>query len=259
MAMAMAMASESVHAGASEASPVSSRQRDGDGLHQYYIAVDRQQFKMETLVDLLEVLGRRPGLPLVICCSTRDSLDAVYATVSACQQFSLNFLHSDIGEKARATTCDEFRHAIAEWNEILEDGRMPAHEGQSRKPSHLLVITDACLPSQAVGEQCLSARVLINYDLPSKKEVYLRRIAAILSSPVTVGSSPQMLGRVSGAGLTGHSSPAFSTVTSGGGNHGSGGILINIIVGGEVGILKNIEEGCGIVIDEMPIHISELL
>lgn len=46
----------------------------------------------ETVVDLLVVLGRRASLPVAICCSARDSLDAVCARVSASQQFSLLFL-----------------------------------------------------------------------------------------------------------------------------------------------------------------------
>ena len=46
----------------------------------------------ETVVDLLLVLGRRASLPIALCCSARDSLDAVCARVSASQQFSLLFL-----------------------------------------------------------------------------------------------------------------------------------------------------------------------
>ncbi|KVH92539.1 hypothetical protein Ccrd_005426 [Cynara cardunculus var. scolymus] len=48
----------------------------------FYLAVDRIQFKMETLVDLLGMAGRRPWLPMVVCCSTRDELDAVCSAVS---------------------------------------------------------------------------------------------------------------------------------------------------------------------------------
>ena len=32
--------------------------------------------------------------------------------------------------------------------------------------------------------------------------------------------------------------------------------MISVVVGGEVGLLRSIEEGCGVVIDEMPIHVS---
>jgi len=36
----------------------------------------------ETLVDLLGVAGRRSCLPMVVCCSSRDELDAVCSAVS---------------------------------------------------------------------------------------------------------------------------------------------------------------------------------
>ncbi|KAL9680084.1 hypothetical protein QQ045_017959 [Rhodiola kirilowii] len=37
------------------------------------------------------------------------------------------------------------------------------------------------------------------------------------------------------------------------------GIVINMVVGGEVVTLNNIEEGTGLLIAEMPINISEIL
>ncbi|KAJ0629291.1 hypothetical protein HanIR_Chr00c17g0909551 [Helianthus annuus] len=55
----------------SHLSPAFSSQRH------FYLAVDRIHYKMETLVDLLGMAGRRPWLPMVVCCSTRDELDAV--------------------------------------------------------------------------------------------------------------------------------------------------------------------------------------
>lgn len=70
----------------------SSRHHEEEALRQYYIAVDRQHFKMGTLVDLLTMLGRRASLPVAVCCSSRDSLDAVWSTVSASQEFSLSVL-----------------------------------------------------------------------------------------------------------------------------------------------------------------------
>lgn len=42
-----------------------------------------------TLVDLLGVAGRRSGLPMVVCCSSRDELDAVCSAVSDLPYISL--------------------------------------------------------------------------------------------------------------------------------------------------------------------------
>ncbi|RVX21270.1 hypothetical protein CK203_001800 [Vitis vinifera] len=36
----------------------------------------------ETLVDLLELASHRPCLPIAVCCSSRDELDAVCSAVS---------------------------------------------------------------------------------------------------------------------------------------------------------------------------------
>ncbi|OVA15809.1 hypothetical protein BVC80_1825g50 [Macleaya cordata] len=58
----------------------------------FYLAVDRLQFKMETLVDLLGVAGRRSSLPMVLCCSSRDELDSVCSAVSNLPYISLSSL-----------------------------------------------------------------------------------------------------------------------------------------------------------------------
>ncbi|MCO5586552.1 hypothetical protein L7F22_040493 [Adiantum nelumboides] len=192
-------------------------------LKQYYVAVDRQQLKMGTLVDLMKVLGRKQGLPLIMCCCSRDSLDAVCSQFSSSQHMSLSCLHSDLSEAERFSILERFQKAVAEWNRSLEAENTDLETQEAH--SHLLVVTDACLPSQALAESPLSARLLINYDLPLKKEAYQRRLAACLGYP-TVGSL---------------------------------GIVISMLVGGEVALLRNIEEGCGIVIEEMPIQIFELL
>lgn len=64
------------------------------------------------------------------------------------------------------------------------------------------------------------ARVLINYELPTKKEAYFRRMSTCLAAD---------------------------------------GIVINMVVGGEVATLKALEETSGLLIAEMPIHVSEIL
>ncbi|XP_029121445.1 uncharacterized protein [Elaeis guineensis] len=196
-------------------SPPSSSSHFSPGRH-YYVAVDRLQFKMETLVDLLGVAGRRPSLPMVICCSSRDELDAVCASVSNLSYISLSSLYSDLAESKRALVLEKFRHSTAEWSQInnarpgdgLECGNV-AHK------SCMIVVTDACLPLVASGEAPLLARILINYELPTKKETYLRRMSTCLAAD---------------------------------------GIVINMVVGGEVVALKGLEESSGLVIAEMPIN-----
>ncbi|XP_073156700.1 ATP-dependent RNA helicase eIF4A [Henckelia pumila] len=187
----------------------------------FYLAVDRLQFKMETLVDLLGMVGRRPWLPIVVCCSTRDELDAVCSNVSNLSSYvNIASLYSDLSEVERAQILDNFRRATGRWNRTGKD-EMDRDEGKEEEgKSNVIVVTDACLPLIGSGESHVSARILINYELPSKKETYTRRMATCLSSD---------------------------------------GIVINMVVGGEVVTLKTIEESSGLVIAEMPIHIFELM
>ncbi|XP_030462714.1 uncharacterized protein LOC115682591 isoform X1 [Syzygium oleosum] len=187
----------------------------------FYVAVDRLRFKMETLVDLLGVAGQRPGLPVAVCCSSRDELDAVCCAVANLPFISLASLYSDLAEAERALVLNGFRQSTLHWNQIVaQSGNdIKAVEDVEQK-SHIVVVTDACLPLLASGELPLSARVLINYELPTKKETYMRRMAACLAAD---------------------------------------GIVINMIVGGEVVTLKSLEESSNIFIAEMPINISEIL
>ncbi|KAL5705749.1 RNA helicase [Ranunculus cassubicifolius] len=186
----------------------------------FYIAVDRLQFKSETLLDLLGVAGRK-GLPMVLCCSSRDELDSVCSALSNLSYISFTSLYSDQAEAERAMVLEKFRQATFEWNQnvTIHSGNVTEAEIDDCK-SCVVVVTDACLPHLTFGEAPILARVLINYEMPTKKETYLRRMSASLAAD---------------------------------------GIVINMIVGGEVVTLKNIEESSALHIAEMPINISEIL
>ncbi|XP_027361037.1 ATP-dependent RNA helicase eIF4A [Abrus precatorius] len=181
----------------------------------FYLAVDRIHFKMQTVVELLDLVGRRPCLPIVVCCSTRDDLDSLCSSLSALPFISSNALYSDLAEDERAFILEKFRHVTARWNQIN-------HEDEARKDerSHMIIVTDACLPHLASGELPLNAHLLINYELPAKKETYGRRLATCLTPD---------------------------------------GIVINMVVGGEVVTLKSIEESSNIVMQEMPMQILDIL
>ncbi|KAI3452028.1 hypothetical protein Pfo_008693 [Paulownia fortunei] len=177
---------------------------------------------METLVDLLGMAGRRPCLPMVVCCSTRDELDAVCSNISNLSSYiSVSSLYSDLSEADRAGVLDNFRQATIRWNKL---GREEEVDGEAEKDeerkSHVIVVTDACLPLLGSVELPVCARILINYELPTKKETYMRRMATCLSAD---------------------------------------GIVISMVVGGEVVILKTLEESSGLVMAEMPIHIFEII
>ncbi|XP_022775203.1 eukaryotic initiation factor 4A isoform X2 [Durio zibethinus] len=198
------MAIDAIEA-SSPPSQTPSNSSSSNQLHHFYVAVDRHQFKMETLIDLLGVAGRRTCLPIVVCCSSRDELDA----------------YSDQAEAERCLILEKFREATMNWNQQV---KVPTGDGleieKDEQKSCMIVVTDACLPLLASGESPISARVLINYELPTKKETYMRRLTSCLAAD---------------------------------------GIVINMVVGGEVVTLKSLEESSGLIIAEMPINISEIL
>ncbi|XP_057449514.1 ATP-dependent RNA helicase eIF4A [Lotus japonicus] len=189
----------------------------------FYLAVDRLQVKMQTLVDLLDLVGRRSCLPIVICCSTRDDLDSLFSSLSALPFISSSALYSDLAEGERASILDKFRQVTAKWNQINHAGagnEDDDDEAGKVDRSHMIIVTDACLPFLASGEPPLNGHLLINYELPAKKETYGRRLAACLTAD---------------------------------------GIVINMVVGGEVVTLKSIEESTGILMPEMPMQILDIL
>ncbi|KAJ4889670.1 hypothetical protein Rs2_29418 [Raphanus sativus] len=84
---------------------------------------------------------------------------------------------------------EKFRQATINWNQQLnsaveEEGleESEAREEEDEKKSHLVVVTDVCLPMLSSGESSLSSRVLVNYELPTKKENYSRRLTSCLAS-----------------------------------------------------------------------------
>ncbi|KAH9663535.1 Initiation factor 4A-like protein [Citrus sinensis] len=177
----------------------------------------------ETLVELLHlvVAGRRPGLPMIVCCSSRDELDAVCSAVSNLADISFSSLHSDLAETERTLILEEFRHTAMKWSQkVTEQSGDESETGKDEHKSHMIVVTDACLPLLSSGESAISARVLINYELPTKKETYIRRMTTCLAAD---------------------------------------GSVINIVVGGEVVTLRSMEESLGLIVAEVPINQGEIL
>ncbi|CAN6697034.1 unnamed protein product [Malus baccata var. baccata] len=128
----------------------------------FYLVVDRLHFMMETLMDLLGLAGRRSGLPMVVCCSSRDELDAVCSAVPNVPFISLASLYIDLAEADRSLILEHFRQATMRWNpEVSVQPAVDSVSVKDEQKSHMIVATDACLPLLASGESSIAARVLI--------------------------------------------------------------------------------------------------
>lgn len=70
----------------------------------------------------------------------------------------------------RSLIIEKFRQATVRWNQKENAQSEEDHDnGKHEEKSQMIVVTDACLPLLSSGESPIAARVLINYELPTKK------------------------------------------------------------------------------------------
>ena len=117
-----------------------------EGIKQYYINIEKNEFKFETLCDLYEMFSISQT---IIYCNSRKMVDFLYRKLED-NSFSCVQIHGDLTQKER--------------NDIMLDFR----NGTSR----ILISTD--LLSRGIDIQQVS--LVINYDLPNNIENYIHRI-----------------------------------------------------------------------------------
>jgi len=117
-----------------------------EGIKQFYVNVDREEWKLETLCDLYETLAITQS---VIFANTRRKVDWLADKMSA-RDHTVSATHGDMDQNTRDIIMREFR------------------SGSSR----VLITTD--LLSRGIDVQQVS--LVINYDLPTQPENYLHRI-----------------------------------------------------------------------------------
>ncbi|CAF3664645.1 unnamed protein product [Adineta steineri] len=116
-----------------------------DGIRQFYINIEREEWKLDTLYDLLDTLTAAPA---VICCNTYQKVDWLTEKLRE-HGFTVSALHVNMGAKQYNNAMNEFR------------------TGSSR----ILIRTDALLNNTDVPQVAL----VINYELPIHREHYIRR------------------------------------------------------------------------------------
>jgi len=117
-----------------------------EGIKQFYIAVDREEWKLETLCDLYETLTITQA---IIYCNTRRKVDWLQEEMQK-RDFTVSCMHGDMDQKERDIIMREFR------------------TGSSR----VLITTD--LLARGIDVQQVS--LVINFDLPTNRENYIHRI-----------------------------------------------------------------------------------
>ena len=163
-----------------------------DGIRQFFVNVEKEEWKFDTLCDLYESLTIAQA---VIFVNTRKKVDWLAAKLKAAN-FTLSAMHGEMPQKEREEVMEKFR------------------SGGSR----VLLATDVW--GRGIDVQQVS--LVINYDLPSSKELYIHRI----------GRS---------------------------GRFGRKGVAINLMTDTDSNTLRDIERHYSTKIEEMPDNVSQFL
>ena len=163
-----------------------------EGIKQFFVAVEKEEWKFDTLCDLYDTLTITQA---VIFCNTRRKVEWL-ATKMRESNFTVSSMHGEMPQKERETIMEDFR------------------SGGSR----VLIATD--IWGRGIDVQQVS--LVINYDLPNNRELYIHRI----------GRS---------------------------GRFGRKGVAINFVKSDDIRILRDIEQYYSTQIDEMPMNVADLI
>lgn len=117
-----------------------------EGIRQFFVAVEKEDWKFDTLCDLYDTLTITQA---VIFCNTKQKVDWLAKKMRE-NNFTVSGMHGDMDQNTRDTIMDEFR------------------SGSSR----VLIATD--LWGRGIDVQQVS--LVICYDLPNNRELYIHRI-----------------------------------------------------------------------------------
>merc|ERR1712193_278724 len=117
-----------------------------EGIKQFFVPVEREEWKFETLCDLYDYLTITQA---VIFCNSRKKVEWLWEKLRN-QNFTVSSMHGDMLQYERDAIMNEFR------------------AGNSR----ILITTDIW----ARGLDVPQVTLVINYDLPNNRENYIHRI-----------------------------------------------------------------------------------
>ena len=116
-----------------------------EGIKQFFVAVEKEEWKFDTLCDLYDTLTITQA---VIFCNTRQKVNWLTEKMREAN-FTVSSMHGEMPQKERDAIMQEFR------------------QGASR----VLITTDVW----ARGIDVQQVSLVINYDLPSNRENYIHR------------------------------------------------------------------------------------
>lgn len=117
-----------------------------EGIKQFFVAVEREEWKFDTLCDLYDSLTITQA---VIFCNTRKKVEWLAEKMRQ-NNFTVSCMHGDMNQQEREILMNEFSN------------------GNSR----VLITTDVW----ARGLDVQQVSLVINYDLPNSRENYIHRI-----------------------------------------------------------------------------------
>lgn len=117
-----------------------------DGIRQFFVNCDREDFKIDTLCDLYETMTITQA---VIFCNTKRKVTFIQEKLAE-ENHTVSAIHGEMPQREREVIMNEFR------------------TGSSR----VLISTD--LLARGIDVQQVS--LVINFDLPAKRENYIHRI-----------------------------------------------------------------------------------
>ncbi|OMO60117.1 hypothetical protein CCACVL1_24390 [Corchorus capsularis] len=163
-----------------------------EGIKQFFVAVEKEEWKFDTLCDLYDTLTITQA---VIFCNTKRKVDWLTDRMQR-NNFTVSSMHGDMPQKERDTIMGDFKGGI----------------------TRVLITTDVW----ARGLDVQQVSLVINYDLPNNRELYIHRI----------GRS---------------------------GRFGRKGVAINFVKSDDIKILRDIEQYYSTQIDEMPMNVADLI
>jgi len=116
------------------------------GVRQFYVAIEKEEWKLDTLFDLYETLT---PTHIIIYCNTRRKADFLQDQMTK-RDFTSSTMHAELDQRERDIIMRKFRSG----------------------PSGVLISTDLL----AHGIDAQQASLVINFDLPPNLENYLHRI-----------------------------------------------------------------------------------